>query len=138
MLFIDPGEGIRVHLDTPFRQLLLVWHGLGKEMMGTEVWVRVSCLRLSELVTESLRNLSRKLIKVMFPKPLARDLFLEQLGKVGLGFKVFMRTFLSHLVFCCLAGTSWVKWFPESGFIRRGIKGQREKWKRCFILRVGQ
>lgn len=38
---------------------------------------------------------------------------------------------------CCLAGTSWVKRFPELGFIRRGIKGQREKWKRKVLCSQG-
>lgn len=60
----------------------IAWHGLGEGTMGTDDWVRVSCLCRSELVRESLRNLSRKLIKVMFPKPLARGLFSGQLERL--------------------------------------------------------
>lgn len=50
--------------------------------MGTEGRVRVGCLCRSELVRESLRNLSGKLIKVMFPEPLAISLFSEQLERL--------------------------------------------------------
>lgn len=46
---------------------------------------------------------------------------------------------MSHLVLCCLAGTSWVKRSPESGFTSKEIKNVREKWKgKGSVLRVGQ
>lgn len=55
----------------------------------------------------------------MFPKSLVRGLFSDQL-EMGLGFTFFMRTFLSHLMLCCLAGTSW-------GEVVSGIRIYQEK-----------
>lgn len=100
----------------PFRQSLLMpctWGGAaGERGLHLSQWpvpLRAYKVSLQEAKTFSKRSI------------------LRPVGKIGLGFQFFMRTFLNHLVLCCLAGTWWVKRCPESGFIKREIKNAERK-----------